>query len=129
MGRQLLRPARGIWQSPGIDCVSVAPDGPHQALALGAIVAAAGGGPTDAAALSSHHLMAAVTSAGVRLLGLDPMDLAVVQERVGHQADALTRQALTWAEQDPADLPAWGGTLTEILGERHGTLDARMFVA
>ena len=129
LGRQLLRPAVRIWNSPGIDAVGTSPEGPHQPLALGAVVAAAAGRPADAAALSCHHLIAAVTSAAIRLLGLDPIELAVVQERVGHQADELTQQAGRWASLRPNDLPAWGGSLTEILGQRHGALDARMFVA
>ena len=40
-----------------------------------AVVAAAGGTPDDAAALAFHHLGAAVTSAAVRLLGLDPIEV------------------------------------------------------
>ncbi len=129
LGRQLLRPAAGIWSSVGIDAVASADGGPHQPVALGAVVAAAGGSPADAIALSCHHLTAAVTSAAVRLLGLDPLQLAVVQARVGRRADAFADLASTWASADPSELPARGGTLTEILGERHGALDARMFVA
>ena len=34
-----------------------------------------------------------------------------------------------WSTASPSDLPAAGGSLTEILGERHGGLDARLFVA
>lgn len=129
LGRQLLRPATRIWRSAGIECVAAVTGGPHQAIALGTVVAAAGGTPADAIALSCHHLGAAVTSAAVRLLGLDPIELAVVQERAGRQANELQRNAATWAVMEPSDLPAWGGSLTEILGERHGALDARMFVA
>ena len=83
----------------------------------------------DAAALSFHHLTAAVTSAAVRLLGLDPIELAVVQERAGRDCDAFRSSATQWESMKPAELPAWGGALTEILGEHHGSLDARMFVA
>lgn len=129
LGRQLLRPATRIWNSPGIDCIASAGAGPHQPVALGVIVSAAGGRPTDAVAISCHHLIAAVTSASVRLLGLDPIELAAVQERAGHRADDFAAQAPNWAAMQPRQLPAWGGSLTEILGERHGALDARMFVA
>lgn len=129
LGRQLLRAATRIWTSPGIEAVSKAARGCHQPIVLGAVVAAAGGNAADAAALSFHHLTAAVTSAAVRLLGLDPIELAVVQARVGHECDAYRSQAERWASIRPAELPAWGGSLTEILGENHGSLDARMFVA
>ena len=70
-----------------------------------------------------------MTSAAVRLLGLDPIELAVVQERAGRVCDGYSSNATRWASMAPAELPAWGGTLTEILGEHHGSLDARMFVA
>ena len=129
LGRQLLRAATRIWTTPAIDAVSMTMGGAHQPIALGAVVAAAGGEATDAAALSFHHLTAAVTSAAVRLLGLDPIELAVVQERVGHDCDTYGTHATEWASMAPAELPAWGGSLTEILGEHHGSLDARMFVA
>jgi urease accessory protein len=129
LGRQLLRAAARIWTSPGIDAVSKTVGGSHQPIALGAVVAAAGGDAVDAAALSFHHLTAAVTSAAVRLLGLDPIELAVVQERAGRVCDIYRAQSAQWAAMAPAALPAWGGSLTEILGEHHGSLDARMFVA
>lgn len=129
LGRQLLRASTQIWTSPGIDAVSKTAGGAHQPLVMGAVVAAAGGSADDAAALSFHHLTAAVTSAAVRLLGLDPIELAVVQERVGHECDAYRSQSKQWAAISPTELPAWGGSLTEILGENHGSLDARMFVA
>lgn len=129
LGRQLLRAAGRIWTSPGLEVVSSTADGPHQPIALGAVVAAAGGDAGDAAALSFHHLSAAVTSAAIRLLGLDPIELAVVQERAGRIADGYRSQAARWESAAAAELPAFGGSLTEILGERHGSLDARMFVA
>ena len=129
LGRQLLRAATRIWTSPGIEAVAKSARGCHQPIVLGAVVAAAGGNAADAAALSFHHLTAAVTSAAVRLLGLDPIELAVVQARVGHDCDAYRLQAARWASITPSELPAWGGSLTEILGENHGSLDARMFVA
>ena len=129
LGRQLLRAATRIWTSPGLEAVSATVGGPHQPIALGAVVAAAGGDAADAVALSCHHLTAAVTSAAVRLLGLDPIELAVVQARAGRECDAYRSHAARWASMAPAELPAWCGSLTEILGEHHGSLDARMFVA
>ncbi|MGH1503835.1 MAG: urease accessory protein UreF [Acidimicrobiales bacterium] len=129
LGRQLLRAAQPIWSTPWLDAVAATPDGPHQPIALGAVVAAAGGDPGDAVALSFHHLTAAVTSAAIRLLGLDPIALAALQARVGARCDAARADAAGWATAGPATLPAAGGTLTEILGEQHGSLDARMFVA
>jgi len=129
LGRQLLRAAARIWPSDGVDAVSATPGGSHQPIALGAVVAAAGGSPADAAALVFHHLGAAVTSGAVRLLGLDPIELAAVQARAGRVVDAGRDDWVVWTTARSSDLPAAGGTLTEILGERHGALDARLFIA
>lgn len=129
LGRQLLRAAARIWPSDAVDVVAATSGGPHQPIALGAVVAAAGGSPADAAALAFHHLGAAVTSAAVRLLGLDPIELAAVQARVGRSVDAGRHDWGAWSAVSPSNLPATGGSLTEILGERHGGLDARLFIA
>ena len=129
LGRQLLRAAARIWPSDAVDVVAATSGGPHQPIALGAVVAAAGGSPADAAALAFHHLGAAVTSAAVRLLGLDPIELAAVQARVGRAVDAGRHDWGAWSAVSPSNLPATGGSLTEILGERHGGLDARLFIA
>ena len=129
LGRQLMRAATQIWPRPELDALAALPGGPHQAIALGAVVAAAGGTPDDAAALAFHHLGAAVTSAAVRLLGLDPIELAGGQARAGRHIDEGRDEWGRWATCPPAYLPADGGTLTEVFGERHGTLDARMFIA
>ena len=129
LGRQLMRAATQIWPRPDLDALATTPGGPHQAVTLGAVVAAAGGTPADASALAFHHLGAAVTSAAVRLLGLDPIELAGVQARAGRAVEEGRDEWAGWADCPPAELPADGGTLTEVLGERHGGLDARMFIA
>jgi urease accessory protein len=129
LGRQFLRAARPIWPHPTLDLLAALDPGAHQPIALGAVVAAAGGGPADAAAISLHHLGAAVTSAAVRLLGLDPIALAAVQARAARTAAALLVDTDRWAADAPSELPACGGLLTEILGEEHGRRDARLFVA
>ena len=71
----------------------------------------------------------AVTSAAIRLLGLDPVEVAALQAAATAGAVDLLVLDRPWEVDDPADLPADGGTLTEILGEHHGSLDARLFVA
>ncbi|CAN5382648.1 urease accessory UreF family protein [soil metagenome] len=128
LGRQLLRVGRSAWPHPLLDWLA-APPGPHQALASGAMVAAAGGTPDHAARLAMHHLAAAVTGAAVRLLGLDPFAAAAMQADVAALVDQLVAPVATWATCAPADLPAVGGALTEILAEHHGAWDARLFVA
>ena len=128
-GRQLLRAGRPIWPHPLVDAVADTPGGPHQAIALGALVGAAGGTPIDAASIAFHHLASAVTTAAVRLLGLDPMAVAAIQARGASSTEPFLAETDTWADADPADLPADGGSLTEILGDDHARWDARLFVA
>lgn len=128
-GRQLLRAGSTVWSGPIVEVVARSESGAHQPVVLGAFVAAAGGTPHDAAGLSFHHLAAAVTSAAIRLLGLDPMTVAAVQERVGREVDLWMVDADSWATSPVAGLPACGGSLTEILAEDHGRWDARLFVA
>jgi urease accessory protein len=128
-GRQMLRAGRVVWTSPLLDALSRVDGGAHQPVVLGALVAAAGGSATHAAETSMHHLSAAVCTAAVRLLGLDPMRVAATQLRVGLDADRWIEPAPHWAQVGLADLPASGGSLTEILGEQHAHSDTRLFVA
>ncbi len=125
MGRQLLRAGRRVWPDPSLDAL----DGCQQPIVLGAVVAVAGGTPHDAATISMHHLSAAVTGAGVRLLGLDPIGVAAVQAAATPLIERLVAPATDWATTAPRDLPALGGALTDILGEDHGHWTARLFVA
>lgn len=126
-GRQLIRAAGALW--PQVEHLATTPDGPHQAIALGAVTRVAGGSADDAATMVIHHLAGAIATAAVRLLGLDPVAVAAVQLRSTTDAVATLLAERPWEVRTPSELPATGGALTEILGERHGSLDARLFVA
>jgi urease accessory protein len=127
-GRQLLRAAQAVWpDAPTIR--TPGSEGAHHAIVLGLVVAGAGGAPVDAASLVLHHLGAAVCSAGVRLLGLDPLRVAAVQCDSGRRAARVLHDVDRWLAGPPSALPADGGLLTEILGEHHGSDETRMFVA
>ena len=129
MGRQFVRAAGAVWDHPGLDAVATLDGGPHQPLALGAATIAAGGSPLDAAVISVHHLAGAVATAGVRLLGLDPLAVARLQAAAVARLGDLSDDVAHWLLSEPSDLPALGGTLTEILGEAHGAWGSRLFVA
>ena len=129
LGRQLVRVAARTWPSAVLAEVAATPGGPHQPIALGAAAASAGAQPIDAALLTLHHLAGAVATAGVRLLGLDPIEVAAMQADATEAATTDTLSDEPWLVDDPAHLPAVGGLLTEILGEHHGSLEARLFVA
>lgn len=132
LGRQHLRVARATWPSPVLESLvhghGAEGGAVHQSVATGAVVAVAGGGADDAARLALHHLAAAVTSGAVRLLGLDPMAAAGLQVACGPQVDEIAERAVASSGAPPADLPADGGALTEILAEHHGAWPARLFV-
>jgi urease accessory protein len=125
LGRQLLRAGRRVWSEAALDGL----DGCQQPIVLGALVAVAGGSPRDAATIAMHHLASAVLGAGVRLLGLDPIAVAAIHARAAPLIGELVAYADEWAVARPAQLPALGGALTEILGEDHGRWPARLFVA
>ena len=129
LGRQLCRVACAAWHHAALESVAATCGGPHQPVALGAAVVAAGGAPYDAAAISVHHLANAVVTATVRLLGLDPIACAALQAEVSGWSATLIADAPAWAVSAASALPGAGGTLTEILGEHHGTWDHRLFVA
>jgi len=135
LGRQLLRAARQVW--PSVDVT----DDTHHAIALGIVVRAAGGTPADAVSITIHQLASAVTTAAVRLLGLDPVAVTALQAKAVARWTGVSDQGppapdrshnsfvADWSVAAPRDLPAASGTLSEILAEHHGTWSHRLFVA
>src|SRR5206468_1637532 len=83
LGRQLLRAAETAWPSPNYRAVrAAAPESaPFHSIALGAVAAVAGLAPADAALAALHHVVGGVTTAAVRLLGLDPFAVAALAAR------------------------------------------------
>ncbi len=129
LGRQLARAASAVWPDAELARLAASTDGPHQPVALGVAIRVGGGSAADAASISMHHLAAAACTAGVRLLGLDPLAVAGVPARALERHLPSADQVAAWSTATPSHLPALGGTLTELLGERHGEWDARLFVA
>jgi urease accessory protein len=131
LGRQLSRAGGRVWPSPAIDELRRAspPDGPHQAIALGTVARAGGLGPAEAAACTVHHLASTVTTAALRLLGLDPFDIYALLAEVAPLADALAAAAAADAYADPRTLPASSGPLIEILAEDHAVWEVRLFAS
>jgi urease accessory protein len=131
LGRQLLRPAERAWPRGHYnDLRAVHPEGPMQPLAIGFVAAAAGLAPADAALCSLHHLVGAVTTAAVRLLGLDPYEVHAVAARLAPRLDDLADEAAHHAATcAPSDLPAGTSVLADILAEHHGTWEVRLFAS
>jgi urease accessory protein len=131
-GRQLLRTGQRVWPAPWLqDCRAVHPEGPHQSVALGAVAAGAGLDATATALCALHHLVAAATTAAVRLLGLDPFDTAALAARsapvVDHLAAACAREAAGCA--GPCELPAEVGLLADVYAQHHATWEVRLFAS
>lgn len=130
-GRALLRTARAAWPDDRYDALGARP---HQALALGVVAAATGADPADAAALAVHHLVGQVTTAAVRLLGLDPLALSGVHARALAGAAPTIAEATAVgvdaaAHDDPSRLPAASTPLPEVLAARHATRTEALFAS
>jgi urease accessory protein len=131
LGRQLLRPAERAWPSNRYPTLrSVHPDGPMQPIALGVVAAVAGLAPVEAALCSLHHLVGAVTTAAVRLMGLDPFDVQALAAGLAARLDEIAAEAARQAAGcDSYDLPATTSVLADILAEHHATWEVRLFAS
>lgn len=135
LGRQLVRAAGRAWPVLESDRLRhLHPDGPMQPIALGAVAAAAGLQPADAALCSLHHLVGAVTTAAVRLLGLDPFDVQALAARSADHLERLADRAAMQAADAAvrsagAALPADNSLLADVLAEHHATWEVRLFAS
>lgn len=130
LGRQLLRAGRALWPHTGLEALAVvAPHGPHQPVALGVVAAAAGLDPLAAAAAAVHDAAAGPATAAVRLLGLDPFSVHAALARLGPEIDTIIAEGAACAHTPPAELPAWGVPLLDILAECHAGWEVRLFTS
>jgi urease accessory protein len=131
LGRQLIRPTERAWPSERYaELRALHPDGPMQPIALGVAASAAGLTAHDAALCSLHHLVGAITTAAVRLMGLDPFDVHALAARLAPRLDELAATAATAATTHrPRDLPATTSVLADILAEHHATWEVRLFAS
>ena len=132
-GAALLRTVGRIWTSPALTALARLRR-PHQLLVLGAATAAGGGSSADAAALAVHHLVGGACSAAVRLLGLDPIEVAALQGAVAGLAASVTDAAvrlaaLSVSTMDTSLLPATGAPLPEVLAVRHAEMEVNLFAS
>jgi urease accessory protein len=130
-GRAMLRTVRAAWPAARVDGLGPRP---HQALVLGVATAAAGGTPHAAAALAVHHLVGQVCSAGVRLLGLDPLALAGVHARALDEHRGVVDRAAragagAAAEDEPGLLPTPTTPLPEVLAVVHARSEGALFAS
>jgi urease accessory protein len=132
LGRQLLRAASRAWPATRQgELLGLDHSGPMQPVALGAVARAAGLAPIDAALCSLHHLVGSITTASVRLLGLDPFDVQALAARRADVLDDIAAHAAQAASaaSSAADLPATTSLLADILAEHHATWEVRLFAS
>lgn len=128
LGRQWVRAARAVWPGPTVDAAEAShDDGPHQIAAVAATFDSAGLDLRAGLTLHLHHLVATVTTAAVRLHGLDPYEAQRRHLATAPQRREIVESAVVSATRPWAELPAWSGPLTEICAEIHATADGRLF--
>ncbi|HEY3605150.1 MAG TPA: urease accessory UreF family protein [Sporichthyaceae bacterium] len=129
-GRAVLRAGRAAWPAPVLEALATdCPDGPHQAVAFGAVAAAAGLRPEHAALASAHGAVTGPASAALRLLGLDPYGVHGVVARLGADCERVAAAAAEYARGCRADLPAATGPLIDIAAIRHEHWELRLFAS
>jgi len=129
LGRQLLRTGRAAWPGPALEAAAaVHPNGPLQPLALGALAAGAGVDAASTALLSLHHAVQGATTAAVRLLGLDPYAVGAASAVLAPDLDAAAARAAAHGP-DPADLPAAGAPMLDVLLHAHDRAERRLFAS
>ena len=123
LGRSLARTAsRIVPDSP----VALADGGPPvQPVALGLVAAAIGCDPHEAALASAHGTVATACAAGLRLLALDPFDVAAVLHDLRADVEAVALSASGVC--DIADLPHASTPFAEIDVQRQHRLPSRLF--
>ncbi|WP_329490986.1 urease accessory protein UreF [Kitasatospora sp. NBC_01246] len=131
LGRQLLRAARAAWPHPGLDRLAAEfPRGAHQSVVLGTVALAAGLTPAQAATAAAHESVNGPATACVRLLGLDPYEVAAALARLAPELDTVAEAAVTAAlGGDPDALPAASAPLLDVYAEQHHSWKVRLFAS
>jgi urease accessory protein len=137
-GRQLLRTGRAVWPDERLHALgaAVGPDGgPHLPVAFGAVAAVAGLTPDEVAAAALHHATSGPATAAVRLLGLDPVGVTLIQARLAPMSDALAGSAVAAARRALGpplalySLPAASTPVVELAADDHATWEVRLFAS
>lgn len=123
LGRSLARTAERLWPGAPLRLADGRP--PLQPVALGAVAAHAGCSPHEAALCVTHAAAASLTSAALRLLGLDPFAVAGVLVALRGSVSAAADAAA--ASRSPEDLPAASTPFAELDPELQATIEPRLF--
>jgi urease accessory protein len=121
-----------MWPSPELDeLAAAAPEGPMFCVALGIIGRVVGIGAGEVALAAAQSSVTLPAFAAVRLLALDPYEVARALADLAPSIDATAGEALAAAEGCGSlrDLPAPGAPLQEIAAENRERWEVRLFVS
>jgi urease accessory protein len=123
-GRALLRAARQAWpNAPWRDLGRQ----PHHAIILGVAAHAAGCSPLEAARIAAYQAVTGPASAAVRLLALDPMQVAAITARLAAEIDRAATAAAEHARGPLEDLPCPSAPALDLLAQAHARAEVRLF--
>ncbi|MDO7866829.1 urease accessory protein UreF [Nocardioides jiangxiensis] len=126
-GKALLRLARRLWPDAAVIGTVASLDAPSRPLVLAACAAVTGLAPRSLARLVGYDDVQTVGSAALKLLPLDPADVACwvydALPDVEAMADAVA------ALLDPHEIPAAGAPQLEAWAEAHARTTRRLFSA
>ena len=123
LGRSLVRTAARLVPDQRIALADRRP--PVQPVAFGLLAAAIGCRPDEAALASAHGMAATLSAAGLRLLSLDPFDVAAVLHRLRPDVDGVAASTIGLVDAD--DLPHASTPFAEIDVELQSALPTRLF--
>lgn len=124
-GRGIVRAASVAWPAPVLALVDPRP---HAPIALGLAVVAAGSGPAEAATVAATSAVSGPASAALRLLGLDPFNVAALLARLASQVDDVAARAVACADLS-VPLPAGSAPLLDLLAQAHARAEVRLFAS
>lgn len=123
LGRSLARTAARLVPDRPIELADGRP--PVQPVAFGLLATAIDCDPDEVALASSHGFAATLSAAGLRLLSLDPFDVAAVLLHLRPDVDDVARSTIRLADAD--DLPHASTPYAEIDVEVQSTSPTRLF--
>jgi urease accessory protein len=129
LGAGLLRSAGAVWPDGVLTAYRSRSRAVPRPVALGVVGAAAGLGDEHVAAVALYDDAAAVASAALKLLPLDPAVAASWVAELAGRIAALASRAVRDAARPPADLPAPAAVALERAAHAHARRKERLFVS
>ena len=129
-GRGLLRIAKSAWAapSPTIAWTDLGAR-PHHAILIGCCAQAAGLPAAEAALVFAYQCVTGSATAAQRLLGLDPISVAVLTLAMAPSIDAVARAATEAARGPYRDLPDVADYTLDLNTEAHAARTNRLFAS